>query len=410
MKILILSDSFPPFCSGGADIIASRMAKELQKRGHNILVFSTCRKKEDSGQKNINGLSVLFFCSDYNLKWRGWRGVKNGGSLIGLKKVLNDFEPDVVHAHNVHTYISYASLKLAKQYCKKVFLTIHDVDLFHQDKFSSYIDKNNLVIPEKFNYKLNFIEKLRQLKKTLNPFRNLLIKRYLKDINKILAVSDALKQAMNQNGINNVVVIHNGIDIKDATTDAKSKIKSRFGISKDKKIIFIQGRIGSLKGGNLILPYIKEIKSKFNNFIFVIASKKSDYTERIVKQAEQDNFSDNLFFTDWLDEKDMDLCYSGCDICLIPSICFDSFPNTNLEAMSFKKPVIGTCFGGTSEITIDNKTGYIVNPLNVKKTAEKIISLLINGQQAENFGLAGYNKIRDEFSLKNQIDEILKYY
>jgi len=38
-------------------------------------------------------------------------------------------------------------------------------------------------------------------------------------------------------------------------------------------------------------------------------------------------------------------------------------------------------FGGTPEIVIDNKTGYVVNPLNIELMAEKIVDLLKNTRQ-----------------------------
>ena len=58
---------------------------------------------------------------------------------------------------------------------------------------------------------------------------------------------------------------------------------------------------------------------------------------------------------------------------LHPVICFDSFPRAVLEAMASGKPVVGTCYGGAPEIIEDGVTGYIVNPFDIKKMAEKVI-------------------------------------
>lgn len=410
MKIMILSDFFPPFHGGGAELIAFRLAKKFQDKGNDILVFSTCQKKEEAGKRFVDGLEVLFLYSDYNLKWRGWRGVNNPKVLSELKKSINDFKPDIIHVHNVHSYISYAVLKLAKKYCQRVFLTVHDVDSFHQDKFSNYIDKNNLSIIEKFNYRLSIIEKLRQLKKTLNPFRNFLINRYSKSANKILAVSQALKDALNQNKITNVEVVYNGVDSGNIISNNKELAEKRFNISRESRVILMAGRFGSLKGGNLIIPYIKELRKISNDFIFVIASQKTNYVKTILNRAEKEGLSRYLLFTGWLKFEDLNLLYSRCDLCLVPSICFDSFPNNNLEAMSFKKPVIGTCFGGTPEAVIDNQTGYIINPLNISDTVSKIADLLFNQERAEQFGITGYNRVKNEFSLDGQVDQYLDYF
>ena len=76
--------------------------------------------------------------------------------------------------------------------------------------------------------------------------------------------------------------------------------------------------------------------------------------------------------------------------------------------MICKKPVVGTCFGGTAEIIIDKKTGYIVNPLDSQTMADRIIDLFKNPDRAKEFGLSGYERARQEFSLEKQTKKYLK--
>ncbi|MFA5029378.1 MAG: glycosyltransferase family 4 protein [Patescibacteria group bacterium] len=405
MRIMVLTDCFPPLLGGGAAIIAQRLSLAMQKAGHEIFVFSICQKEEDAGEREVDGLRVFFLRDQYNPKWRGWLSLYNRKVLSVLEKHLADFRPDVVQAHNIHSYISYACLKLSKKYCRKVFLTAHDVDIFHQDKFFSYIDRNNLTIPSSFNYKLTIIERIKQIKQTKNPFRSLIIKYYLKNVNRIIPVSQALEQALKQNGITKLRVIHNGIEPGEAVVNARSLIKERFNIDLAKKIILIAGRFGGLKGGDLILKYVQEIKKSFSDFVFAIASDKYQYNENIFKQAKAMNLSEHLVFTGWLNYSELRILYSGCDVCFIPSVCFDSFPNDNLEAMSFKKPVVGTCFGGTPEAVVDGETGYVVNPFNILKVAEKIVELLNNSTKAEKMGEAGFRRVKEKFSLSEQINK-----
>lgn len=410
MRIIILSDFFPPLHTGGADIIAYRSAKSLQEAGNDIVVISTCRELKDAGWRKIDGLRVLFLHNNCDLRLSHRFSLRNRKILTVLEKHLKILNPDVIHAHIIHVCFSYAVLKLCKEICSKVFLTAHDVNIFHQEKFFTYIDKKNLSIPESFNYKLTLKERIKQLKNTLNPFRNLIIKHYLRYVNKIFAVSQALKDALQQNGITNIEIVYNGVEIEDNIINNRKLIRKKFNINEDVKIIFMANRFSGLKGGNLILDYIEEIKKSFDNFIVVVASKKSRYIDNILRQAEKKNISRHLFFTGWLDKEDLDLVYSGCDICLVPSICFDSFPNNNLEAMAFRKPVVGTCFGGTPEAVIDNETGYIVNPFDIQKTALKIIDLLSNKDKAKKFGEAGYQRVKNNFSLDRQLKKTLRHY
>jgi hypothetical protein len=82
----------------------------------------------------------------------------------------------------------------------------------------------------------------------------------------------------------------------------------------------------------------------------------------------------------------------------------------NIEAGAAGKPVIGTCFGGTPEIIINNQTGYIVNPLDIKALAGRIVELLNGPIKARSFGEAGCKRVREHFTLDRQVEEIMHYY
>ena len=60
---------------------------------------------------------------------------------------------------------------------------------------------------------------------------------------------------------------------------------------------------------------------------------------------------------------------------------------------------------------LDNKLKkYIVNPYDIKKTAERIVELLNNREKRINFGMAGYNRVLEKFSLDYLIDKTVIYY
>ena len=106
----------------------------------------------------------------------------------------------------------------------------------------------------------------------------------------------------------------------------------------------------------------------------------------------------------------MKCAFFSSSVCITPSIYLDPFNLFNIEAGAAKKPVVGTCFGGTAEIIIDNQTGYIVNPLNVEELSLKIIDLLKNPSKAKQFGEAGHERVKKHFSLSLQVDKTLEYY
>jgi glycosyltransferase involved in cell wall biosynthesis len=412
MKILILSDDFPPFSFGGAGVAAYRLAKGLQIRGHEVSVFSVTQNNNEIGQTSYDDVPVSFYFSDYSHLLGSWVGLYNPKLLKSLDNVLKEFKPDVVHAHNVHHYISYASLRLSKKYGPRVFLTAHDTNIFYTDKFYEYIDKDNLKVQSDFNYAASFLVKLKQLKKTLNPFRFQIIKYYLKSVNNIFAVSHNLASALDQNGVKNVKTIYNGvvIDDREGPLDKQINLRKKFNIADSKKIILVAGRFNTLKGGKMLLLYIAELKKTRNDFVVVFAGQKNNLAKEVMISADRQELGDYLIFTGWINPLAMASVYRACDLVMTPSLYLDVFNLTNIEASVQKKPVVGTCFGGTSEIVVDGVTGYIVNPYNVSMVADRVAALLDDPQKSKQFGQAGYKRVKELFSLDDLVDKTLSYY
>ena len=66
------------------------------------------------------------------------------------------------------------------------------------------------------------------------------------------------------------------------------------------------------------------------------------------------------------------------DILVISSQKYESFGYTAIEAMSIKKAVIATNFGGVKEIIINNQTGFLVDKKKPELFAKKVLNLINN--------------------------------
>lgn len=394
MKILILADDFLTEGGGGASAIAFDMAKGLAEKGEEVLVFTTTRKKEEEGKEKKNGFVIEKVFSNYKEKWRGYVCVYNFFVLRKLKKTLRDFRPEIVHAHNIHKNISYASLKAAKKSGAKVFITMHDVMSFTYGKLKTekYL---KTAIEGKPNYRVTFLENLKKAKKRFNPLRNFLIRYYLKYADKILAVSSALKEALRQNGISGAEVLYNGIEIIEFEKEIKNfELKERMRMLEGKKVVLFGGRLSEAKGIKQIKQAMKKVKEE-------------------IPEAELAAFGGEvkeIFSFGWVKREELGNIYKRADLIVTPSVCFDSFPTVNLEAMIFEKPVVATIFGGSKEAVKDGKTGYIVNPFNTDELALKIEIILRDEKIRDEMGKRGKERVEELFSLKDWIEKTKKVY
>ncbi len=392
MKIVFLSDSFPPNDRGGAGIVAKRLAEALSREGHQIFVLTTVQDKSQIGRKIINGVEVCSIYSKYNTdRWRAYLSIYNPQTINQIKKYFEEIKPDVVHAHNIHTHLSYHSLKIAKDFGSKVFLTAHDVMSFNYRKLTNY---------EEGDYKINPWRQLADERFAYFPLRNILIRWYLKsNVRKIITVSSALKEALHQNGIDNSEVIYNGVDPE----------KYKQGKSLE-PLIHFGGRLSAAKGAEQILKALVLIKQQIPKSKLLVLGDKGKYTKSLENLSVELGVNDCVYFGGWLSESEMAETYSNAAICVTPSICFDSFPTNNLEAMASGLPVVATIFGGSKEQVVNEKSGFIVDPRNTKVLAEKIASLLLNPKKARLMGKYGQQLIKKKFTLKMQAEKILKLY
>lgn len=410
MKILFLSDDFPPLIKGGAGLAAFRLARGLKKKGHQVFVITTSRQGPSVRERIYQGLKIFTLQADYSECWRAYLSLANPQTVGRVKKIIHQIKPSVVHAHNLHYYLSYQCLKVAKKY-SPVFLTAHDVMLFHYGKLIPKGISPRTKIDQPFNYQVTTWDLIKYAQKRYNPFRNLIIRYYLRYVDKIFAVSRALKQVLNNQGIKNVEVIYNGIDVRDWQINPApvADFKKKYRLE-NKKVVFFGGRLSGAKGGEKIILTMEQVIKQVPQAVLLVAGHKKGYAQKMIELANQLKIENQIIFAGWLDENELKLAYHSSDLCLTPSLYLDPFPLFNIEAMAAQKPVIGTCFGGTPEIVLDGVTGYIVNPLNIEMMADKIIDCLTHPAKAQRFGQAGYQRVKRYFSLQKQVKETLKWY
>jgi hypothetical protein len=398
VKILILSDDFPPQSFGGAGLVAFNLAKGLKNAGHEAFVVTTVREKSEEGEMDYEGLNVFKIYANYHERWRAYLSLYNPQTLKRVKKIIKKINPEIVHAHNVHYYLSYHCLKLAKAAGAEIFLTAHDAMLYSYGKVAD-------------EFKISWAQELKKYRLRYNPIRNLVIRRYLKYVDGIIAVSDILRRALVNNGIKNVVTIHNGIDLNSWTTSDKSVVDfKRKHDLEDKKIVLFGGRLSGAKGGESIVKTMAVVARRCPKAVHLIAGRENGYASVIKDIAKKENILNRLVFTGWLDHKEMVVAYRSSNVVVFPSVYFDPFGLVVIEAMAAQKPVVATCYGGAHEIVVDGETGYIVNPNNIDSFAEKILGLLKDEARAQMMGQKGRERVAKNFTLKQQIEKYLNLY
>ena len=176
------------------------------------------------------------------------------------------------------------------------------------------------------------------------------------------------------------------------------------------KTILFSGRLSEQKGGRVAIEALAIVARKVPDVFLVVAGKEDGYPSHMRELAESLGVGDKVKFTGWVDRDAMKTLNKEADVVLVPSICFDAFPRTVLEAMAVGTPVVGTCYGGAPEAIVDGVTGYVVNPFNIEEMAERLIDLLNDPEKRNKFGEASRQRIEKHFNLQDVVNKYLSAY
>jgi len=404
MKICLLSDSYPPNIIGGAGRVVYLLAQGLNKRGHKVVIITTSQSEVKRKKSIESGIIVYRLYNSYPSILRHYISLANPLTLLRINSILRLEKPQVIHAHNIHQHLSYASLLIARNHSSDVLFTAHDTMSYTYGKqfkpFSVASSKDSI------KYKISWLEQWRSQLLSYNPLRNTTIKKILGTCKEVVAVSRCLAKALSQNSIPVSKVIHNGMDLHPKLEINTPQISNK--ISSKTKIILLAGRIHPLKGASLALKYLKSIN--LENVLLVFAGAINNHTKVLKREAHRLGIANRIVFTGWLKQPELQWWYQRCSVVITPSIYLDPFNLTNLEAMLQKKPVVGSCFGGIPEIVQDRVTGYIRDPRDIKVYAKAINTLLNSPKLSLKMGRAGFARANNLFTLEKQITAYEKLY
>lgn len=322
--------------------ICTDIAMELEAQGHEVKIAYGRENVPQQFQKYAvrigNDYDVKLHC----LKARLYDGAGFGSKVATVKfiKWVKEFDPDVIHLHNIHGY--YINIEILFKYLKKcgkrVIWTLHDCwsftghcAYFDYTSCQSWIDGCRLC-PQKNEYPKSYLDgsknnwiKKRQI---LTGIPNLTIITPSEWLSRLVK-SSYLKEYK-------VKTINNGIDIN-VFKETPSKLKEQYGLS-DKKIILGVASVWDKRKG---LDYIKKIAFDLDDKYQVVVIG--------VTQAQSIELPKNVIAISRTDsEKELAAWYSAADVFINPTLG-ENYPTTNLEAIACGTPVVTFDTGGSPE-------------------------------------------------------------
>ena len=205
------------------------------------------------------------------------------------------------------------------------------------------------------------------------------------------------------------LVIFRGINVDYFDSSAileaeENNLLTSWGITRDKKLILMPGRLTAWKGQELFIEALNLVNKQRGNKSFYAVILGSDqgrnvYTKKIKRLAEQYRLTAQLKFVEHC--KNMPLAYKISDLVVSASIEPEAFGRVAIEAQSMEKPIIASDIGGSNETIVNNKTGFLFESNNAESLSKKIIEVLsLDQSRLKSIGIEGRKNIINKFNVE----------
>lgn len=385
MRILFVIPYFyPAEAFGGPVKVAFDVGRELVKRGHDVVVYTSdaCNRENRLNIKSaeVEEMKVYYF---RNISM--WF-VKESNLFITpelSKKMKSDLKSfDVVHAHEYTTYQNIIVHRFAKKYGVPYVLQAHG----SLPKIGRRA--------RKWIYDLFFGSYL------------------LRDASRVIALSSMEAKQYGAAGVSagKIAIIPNGIDLSQyCDLPPKGAFKKKFGLSEKGKIVLYLGRINKIKGVDILVRAFADIAANLNDTTLVLVGPDDGYLGELKALIKALRMDSNVLLTGPLYGENKLQAYVDSDVYVLPSR-YETFPMGLLEACACGKPVVASMVGGLSDLIADGVTGLLVPPEDFHQLACSIRSLLDDTVTAESIGLRGRESVKHNFAIARVADLLQSLY
>jgi glycosyltransferase involved in cell wall biosynthesis len=228
----------------------------------------------------------------------------------------------------------------------------------------------------------------------------------------LVAVARSTKDEMVASGVpeEKIAVIHNAIDT-DAWSPARviESRRTEWGLTSAFPVVGYVGRIMPEKDLESWLRAAALLARKCPRARFVLVGDGRDATTRRELEALAGalGIEDRVLFSGY--QSDLPPVYASFDVFMLSSRR-EGLPNSLLEAMAMRLPVVTTDVAGAKELVVDGETGFVRPQGDARGLGEALIALAGDDALRARLASASRHRVEHEFSFDRRLDLIESLY
>lgn len=222
-----------------------------------------------------------------------------------------------------------------------------------------------------------------------------------KNVDKVVCVSNAQRQVFLEAGADpsNTVTIHNGVDL--------DIFKANGAENRDLKKLVFAGALIQDKGIQVLIPVFARLRAKFPDVTLDVYGSASLWgREAMFDERQVEQNIPGIKFHGKVPQDVISEAFQGAGICVIPSIWFDPFPLTALEAQVTGCPAVAFDVGGLREGIRHNETGVMLTDISEEALYNCLDELLSNPERLKQMSDKAIETARGYFNWERVAVEI----
>lgn len=347
---------------GGAEKVVTSLADTLTAKGHDVCIaYMTGAAVVLPNNESIKVVSLGMVSKADAL-----------GAFLKLRRLIYDFQPDVVHSHMVHANIMARLVRLVTP-MKRLISTAHSSNEGGKLRMLAYRLTDSLA-----DISTNVSEE---------------------------AVAAFIQAKAAKSG--QMIAIHNGIatDKFVFNSDYRVNLRKSLLINEECRLILAVGRLVDAKDYPNLFHAIAQLPAHIFNYQLCIAGDgphKSDLESLTIQLG----IADRVRFLGV--RHDIASLMSAADIFVLSS-AWEGFGLVVAEAMACERIVVATDCGGVREVV--GEAGYLVKPKDSNALAQALTGALqLSVHKGRDLGRAARQRVIDRYALHVSVQKWLNIY
>lgn len=403
MRVLFLSNFYPPASRGGYEQWCQEVLDGLRAKGHDVKVLTS-----NFGKKHLSvpdpawvdrslWLEMELASLRNAVQFFTHRKKRESENLQVVRESLSSFNPDVVMIWGMWNLHRSIPALVEKLMAGRVVYYMGDYWPTLPNQFQNYWNT-----PAR-SYLTGVPKSL------LKPVAHKILageKRAALQLDRVIFPSAFMQDTFKEKGINplHTKIIYGAIDTKLYSNGHKKQ-------SERLSLLYI-GRLSEEKGVHTAIQAVGHLvreKSIQNIKLTIVGDGEPAYKAHLHELAHQEGVGSFVTFLSAQPKEALPALYKQTDIFLFTSIWPEPFGRVIVEAMASGVVVVGARVGGAREILDKNLNALTFAPNDPQSLAERLQKLIASPQLRETLGKAGKEIAIREFDLQRMTCEIEAY-